>query len=233
MADLAPADLSRRSFLYRVLAEAGARFTERNGAAVAGDFGDPEAERDVARRMGLADLSPLPRTGFKGAGAPDWLVVQGVTLPDAPNQAARQTHGDLVARLSAEEHLILTDLDLESDLCAELNSVWDLDGAARCYQLPRQDSHFWFAVSGVHAPDMFAKICGVDLRPHVFTDGAIAQTSFARINGIAIRDDRGGVPMFHLLADSASADYLWPCLLDAMAEFDGAPVGHDAIRALA
>jgi sarcosine oxidase subunit gamma len=40
------------------------------------------------------------------------------------------------------------------------------------------------------------------------------------------------VPVFHLLADSASADYLWEALLDAMAEFGGAPVGLAALRSL-
>jgi hypothetical protein len=35
------------------------------------------------------------------------------------------------------------------------------------------------------------------------------------------------------LGDSASAEYLWDCLNDAMAEFDGAPVGLAALRGLA
>jgi sarcosine oxidase subunit gamma len=45
--------------------------------------------------------------------------------------------------------------------------------------------------------------------------------------------DLGGTPAFHLLADSASAEYLWTCVLDATAEFDGAPVGWTALRKLA
>ena len=47
-----------------------------------------------------------------------------------------------------------------------------------------------------------------------------------------IRGDIGAVPAFDLLADSASAVYLWGALLDAMAEHDGAPVGLAAIGAL-
>ena len=34
------------------------------------------------------------------------------------------------------------------------------------------------------------------------------------------------------LADSASADYLWDCLQDAMNEFDGGPIGLTALREL-
>jgi sarcosine oxidase subunit gamma len=79
---------------------------------------------------------------------------------------------------------------------------------------------------------MVAKICGVDLRPGKFADGRIAQTSMARMNGVVIRDDQGETLAYHLLGDSASAEYLWGCLIDAMAEFDGAPVGLAAVRAL-
>ncbi len=45
-----------------------------------------------------------------------------------------------------------------------------------------------------------------------------------------VRDDRGAVPAYHLLANSAAAEYLWDCLLDAMAEFDGRPAGWSAVR---
>ena len=96
--------------------------------------------------------------------------------------------------------------------------------------MPRADSHAWFAVTGRQASEMFAKICGIDLRLHKFPDGGIAQTSIAKINGIILRQDQGPLPLFHLLADSASADYLWDCLMDAMAEFEGAPVGLAALR---
>jgi sarcosine oxidase subunit gamma len=75
-----PADQPRRSFLYRKLMAAGARFEAFGDTAVAVDYGDPEAEREAAKRMGLADLSPLPRTGFKGAGTPDWLAKQEVEI---------------------------------------------------------------------------------------------------------------------------------------------------------
>jgi sarcosine oxidase subunit gamma len=47
-----------------------------------------------------------------------------------------------------------------------------------------------------------------------------------------VRDDRGRVPLYHLLADCAAVEYLWDCLLDAMAEFHGTPVGLTALRGL-
>lgn len=229
-----PIDFTRRSPIYRVLESAGAQFEARAGAAVAIRYAHEDAiELDTARRMGLADLSPLPRTGFKGRGTPDWLRAQGVALPPAPNLAQRQPGGERVARLSEDEHLVLGELAGEGAMCARLEEAWSVESAPGCFPMPRRDTHFWYALAGAHAAATLAKLCAVDMRPHKFADGRLAQTSLARINVIAIRGDLGATPLFHVLGDSSCARYLWACLLDAMAEFDGGLVGLAALLALA
>ena len=80
---------------------------------------------------------------------------------------------------------------------------------------------------------MFSKICAVDLRSHKFANGEIAQTSVAKANSSVIRNDLGSTHCFYILTDVSSAEFLWDCLLDAMAEYDGRPVGVAALRALA
>ncbi|MFQ5775273.1 MAG: hypothetical protein ACE5GS_12205 [Kiloniellaceae bacterium] len=232
-----PTGFVRRSFVYRKLAESGANFAAVNGAAVAVDFGDPQGEAVLAGRLGLADLSPLPRAGFKGTGTAEWLAEQGVVVPEASNRAVRQEGGALAARLAPAEVVILGDLSGAGGLPERLTASWAAEPQAsttpRGYPVPRVDTHAWFLVTGEHSPAMFARICGVDLRPDRFPPGAIAQTSVARTNAVIVRDDQGRTTAYHLLADSAAAGYLWDCLLDAMAEFDGAPVGLSALRALA
>jgi len=234
---IAPGDFPRRSFVARRLAAAGARFGDIKGAAVALDFGDAAVEAESANRLGLADLSPLPRAGFKGAGTAGWLATQGLEVPAESNRAARQPGGELAARLAPGEILILGDLDGQGGLPGRLETAWTdaplPPESPRGFPVPRRDSHAWFLVSGGQSPAMFAKLCGVDLRPAKFPDLSIAQTSVARLSAIVIRDDRSGTFAYHLLADSASAAYLWDCLIDAMAEFDGRPVGLAAVRALA
>src|SRR5262249_60739053 len=98
--------------------------------------------------------------------------------------------------------------------------------------MPRGESHCCFTLTGEQAPAMLPKLCGVDLRPPKFAPGRIAQTSVAKINAIVIRCPAGEVVAYHLLADSASAEYFWTCLVDAMAEFDGKPIGLAAVRRL-
>lgn len=223
-----PTDFARRSPLHRVLTSAGAEWSAVAGGCIPMSFrGADEAAR--ARTLGLADLSVLPRVGFKGREAPGWLELQGLTLPSAPNLSRRMDDGALLARLSAEEHLLLSDVAATGDLCARLVSAWSMDTADGVYALPRSDSHAWLLVTGTRATEMFAKLCAIDLRAHKFADGAVAQTSIARVNGIVIRADLGDIPGFHLLFDWASADYLWGCLIDAADEFGGGPVGRNAV----
>lgn len=229
-----PPYFPRRSFVYRTLIDSGARFGEISGAAVALDFGDPEGEAEAAGRMGLADLSPLPRTGFKGRGTVAWLTEEGVRIPKEPNRAVRQDDGALVARLGETDILILGDLDGSGQLVSRLNGAWPAAVAhRRGYPVPRGEGFCWFLVSGERAADMFAKVSGVDLRPRSFPDLHVAQTQVAGLGAVVIRDNRGPVPACHLLADSASAAYLWDCLMDAMGEFDGRAVGLSALRRLA
>lgn len=206
----------RRSFVRRALDALGAQWRPCGDTAVASHL--PQERPDAAVR--LRDLSPLPRTGFKGADTPAWLDSQGLGLPEAPNRATVQADGTLIARLSASEFLLLgTEAAGTVDA---LSAAWSLDVADLCVQVPRRDSHAWFFIDGPGAPALFAKLCAVDLRLKAFPPLSIAQTSIAHMSGILIAAPEGG---FHLLAESASALYLWEVLIDAMAEFHGCVMG--------
>lgn len=238
MADeIAPESLLRRSPVRRRLAAAGGQFVALGEAAVAEDFGDREAEAAQAGRAGLADLSPLPRWGLKGAGALDWLRGRDMAVPEANNRAVRLANGGLVARLSDGEALLLAGLDGSAAHVERLRAAWDADREAGArpggFPVPRGHSHAWLRLTGAEAATALAKLCAVDLRPDKFAGLAVAQTHLAEVSAIAIRDDLGGTPAYHLLADTASADYLWGALTDAIAEYGGGPVGWAALRRLA
>lgn len=232
-----PEAYARRSFLYRKLLGPSSVFADLGGVAIAESLAEPAVEAAQAAELALCDLSPLARTGFKGPGTPEWLQAQGVEVPGASNQAVVQADGAMAARLAPNELLILGDLRQQSDLPGRLEQVWaaaeNPPASPRGFPVPRQDSHAWLCLSGRHADLTLAKVCGVDLRPARFGVGSIAQTSVARLSAIVIRRDLGSTLAYYLLTDSASAEYFWDCLLDAMAEFGGRPVGVLALRALA
>ena len=229
----APAEQTRRSPLYRALAAHGARFEPLNGFAVATDFGREAAdEARQAESLGLADLTPLPRIGFKGWTVAPWLAGRGAAMGEESNRAYAQADGTRIARLAPGEALVLAGRSGEGALIETLDKAWSMAEADGCYRVARDETSCWLLLAGTHAPSMLAKVCAVDLRPQVFAPDAIAQTNVARLNVIVIRSDIGGVPAFDLITDVASAVYLWGALLDAMAEYDGAPVGLGALRTL-
>ena len=235
MAGNMPSNLLRRSFLQRRLEREGAEFAPMNGGAIAMRF-RPAGEVEAAGTMALADLSLLPRTGFKGKGTVEWLTGQGLKIGPDSNRAYRQSSGAWALRLAPTEILLLDALSGSGRLINQLNDAWQWSGQlarqAQGYPMPRQDSHCWLMVTGDSAPEMFAKICGVDLRPRHFAQGAIAQTSMAKMSAIIARSDLGRTLAYNVLADIASAEYLFGCLEDAMAEFDGRLVGLAALREL-
>jgi sarcosine oxidase subunit gamma len=204
-----PLTASRRSFVHQRLTQ----------ATQLGRSGDQSGR---ARELKLIDMSLRPRWGLKGRGTLAYLEAAGAILPSADNKAERQRDGSLIARLSPGEALILSSLQNGGSAFAECVQSLPAEGRAGSYPVPRHDSHCWFMVTGSDAPPMFAKLCAVDLAADRFADASIAQTSLARLPAIIIRQDIAESLAFSVLADSASAEYLWGCLIDAMREFSGA-----------
>ena len=216
MAD--PATLPRRSFVYRRLVQCGASF-DASGNAI-------RTDQDAAHAgVVICDLSLSPRGGFKGRDALSWLRGHDVRVPEENNRAMRLDDTGLTCRLAPGEALILA----RGDIVDRLQTSRASEKPAGCFTVPRADSHAWFRIAGDEAAHMLAKVCGVDLRPDQFGNLEIAQTIVARLSAIIVRDDIGETLAYHLLADSASALYLWDCLVDAMAEFGGAVVGTETL----
>lgn len=223
MATINPTEVPRRSFVYRKLLAAGAAFESLGDGAVAANLAG--ADRSAVERLAICDLSALPRIGFKGRDALDWLRRLGFDCGGTPNRTYPQSNGVLVAVLAPTEVLLLSPLASPVLTLADLAGECSLDDGIRRYPVPRADTNFEFMVSGRKAAEMFAKLCGVDLRPAAFGNDAIAQTSVARSNTIIVRVNVDALPAYRILGDSASAEYMWESLVDAMDEFDGKAVG--------
>ena len=229
---LSPVQYHRRSQLYRRHLAARATFKAVAAILAVEAYSTTGDEAAQAAHLGLADLSTHPRAGFKGSGTPRWLEQQEAALPDTPNHAVQQADGSLIARLSQEEFLILSDLGIDAALAGNLQKQYALDSAEKVYVLPRHDSHCWLALTGDQASECLAKLCGIDMRAGKFANGEIAQTSIARVNAIILRYDLDKIPCFYMLGDVSTTEFLWDSLLDAMQEFKGMPVGLAALRKL-
>jgi len=223
MSSMTLAAAAARSTLYTRFPEA--QLSPCADSCIASRFSADDTER--AARCGLMDLTPLVRSGFRGAGAEAYLSACELPVPEKPNLAAATDTGELVLRLSQREFWVLGSLKDMGQKVAELASAPVPDSG--CYPLFCQDSHSWFTLTGQAGAAVMAKLCAVDMRDGVFPELSIAQTSVARINAVVVRHSINGTPAFSLLFDSGYAPYMWEVLLDAMAEFGGAPVGSSAL----
>jgi sarcosine oxidase subunit gamma len=223
-----PQDFHRRTPLRRVLDEQGVPWSALADCMIA----DPPDPDGAASRLGIADLTPLPRLGFKGRGTIPAMRARGIELEAEPNRAFRQPDGSLCLVLAASEVVLLSSLAGDGSRLAALEEGYRIEDGEGAYPVPRRDGSAWFAVTGRFAPEMFSKLCGVDLRPQRFEDLRIAQTSVARLNAVVVRADLGGTTLFHVLADNASAAYLLECLRDGAQEFYGRLVGVSVLRGL-
>ncbi len=178
--------------------------------------------------LAIADLSDLPRLGFKGSGTLPAMQARGLKFENKPNRAFRQDDRSLCMVLAPSEVFLLSGLGGDKGRLSSLETGWRIDDNEKTYPMPRRHSHAWFALAGDSVPELFAKICAVDLRADKFSDLAIAQTSVARLNSIVLRADTANRSVYHLLADSASSAYMLACLKDAADEFGGEIVSAPA-----
>lgn len=187
--------------------------------------GDSEAQ---IQQCAIADLTHLPRVGFRGIDSAAYLIQAGYQLPDRTNTLLKQNDGSTVARLSATEYLLLGAWSDFGESITQLERNWSMSEQVN-YLLPRQDSHAWIQLTGSSIALVMAKLCAVDLSAEAFNVGHIAQTSVARINVIVMNVSDAQAPKFNILCDRAASLYLWHVLLDAIAEFDGQAVGIDSL----
>ncbi len=230
MSNLLPSNFLTRSPHYRTLLSEGAEFIQYGDTCIVQNYADTEQERKSIEQLSVIDLCALPRIGFKGSSAIQWLTSIDIVIGDKNNAAYKQPNGMLVARLADSEVLLLNNIRSKTSECKIIELKQQQMSPAQVYSVPRYDSSAWFYITGKFAREMFAKICGIDLRAKNFPNNAIAQTSVARMNGIIIRDDVNEIPAFHLLFDSASTQYMWQCLKDAFQEFNGASVGYSSLE---
>jgi sarcosine oxidase subunit gamma len=152
----------------------------------------------------FTDLTLARRAGVKGPRTRQWLESMGFGPLPPPNFAVRSTSGALVVVLDESEALLLD--------AANKATLWSFGSGAAIspgvYPVPRGEGTFWVAISGRSAADMFACVCGVDLRPSSFRNLQVAQTIVAKASAIIIRDDGLGDPGFHILGDISFGPYL-------------------------
>ena len=163
----------------------------------------------------LRDLSLARREGVRGAGAREWLLSQGYTLPDAPNQIVASGESGFVMSLSHREFWLL-----QPDSGASPGRPASEAVASGVWPLYCQHSHAWLQLAGESRAEVMAKLCGVDLSEAAFPLGSVVQTQAARASVIiAAHQSENDQSVFSIFVDHSLARYLWEAIEDAMGEW--------------
>ena len=173
----------------------------------------------MSERMQCSDLSAGDRIGFKGPASTAWLAPRVPALPSQPNRLVVIAPDIVVGRLSASEYTIVSIAGAPCSLVERLRTAWHAELPADCYMVPRLHSQALFRLEGERTFDLLAKMSPVDFRGKAFPEGAIAQTTCAKVVVQLYCLTRTNRPGVLVAVDSTLATHLAECMADAMAEY--------------
>ena len=172
--------------------------------------------------LGIADVSFLFRTGFKGQGAAAWLQAQDIPVPQQPNSWAPLAGGGVVLRLGVSEYLIEDGLTQGSSA-----RMAHLETPMHVYPVLHQDVALVLCGEAVH--ELLLQTCNVNFGALDLAARPVVLTSMAGVAVTVMPGARAGKPYYRVWADGTYGLYLWETLAGIAGELGGGPVGVAAI----
>ncbi len=158
--------------------------------------------------------------------SPAITKVLGLELPTDVNTVSGRIDGIYTLCLGPDEWLIVTPSNKEQNLYSELTQA--LEQLHTSINLVGE-SRTVIRLSGLHARNVLAKGCSVDLHPRVFKPGQCAQTILGRsdITVHQVADESGtNAATYDIIVFRSFAEYVWTWLEDAAREYGVRVVIH-------
>ncbi len=209
----------RLSPIHDALQELNGSWRDLNGMPTL--FSRPE---DVVNytRLGIADLSFLTRFGVKGKNAANWLIQQGISLPDRPNSWCQLPKGEIIARLGLTEFLI--EDSMTSTIAPQLAAACQYP-PAKVYPVLRQD--LAIALTGLAVPELLRQTCNINFQALSLTEHYVILTTAIGVNVTIIPGERNGQPFYRIWCDRTFGEYVWQTLLKIVHELGGDAIGAE------
>jgi sarcosine oxidase subunit gamma len=179
------------------------------------------AASELPERIRVAEVPFLTQVTLRVApGTPAAEAAEkalGVTLPLAPHTTSANDDAE-VLWMGPDEWLVVASEHPDEGLCERLEvalseyhaSVVDVSAQRMVIEL-----------AGTGARELLLKGCPLDLHPRAFVLGQCAQSTLARAQVVLLA--RSEEPTYWVFVRSSFAEYLAEWLLDAAAEYRGAP----------
>lgn len=181
-------------------------------------FGEPAKELLIARVLGLADASFLPRVVVKGPQAAEFLESQQVPIPGELFGVLPLAGGGVIARTGGSEFFL--EDGVQGDTVARVEAALDA-GQPGAYRVLRQDAAL--ILSGSRAGELFRHVSSYDFLSNEET--GLVFTQVANVSCSVLPCELQGIPAFRLWTDGTFGIYIWHTLLEVARELGGDAVG--------
>ena len=233
MSTIAP---ERRTAMYHAQLAMGAVMADADGWQLPAHYGNVSQEAAWLREAaGVADVSPIGKVRVVGHGAAQAVVALSPQATEQPTGSVIESDSPLErggkllsVRLADDEFILLTPAGVASSAITAMQS-----GHPNCAHFFDMTSGLCgVAIVGPSTLGLLSRITELDVSSLALPDLVCAQSRFADIQGLLLRRDVNGVPMYQLYASREFGEYLWEILIESAAEVSGGPVGTEALLGL-
>ena len=226
----------RRTAMYHSQLAMGAEMADADGWQLPLHYGHPSREDEWLREtVGVSDVSPIGKVRVVGHAASRAVAT---LVPPAMEQSVGavveadstlERGGKLLSvRLAHDEFLVLT----PAGVAPSAVDAMVLNDPACSHVLDVTSGLCGVAIVGPSTQELMSRITEIDTSSRAHPDLACVQSRFADVQGLLLRRDVNGVPMYQLYAGREFGEYLWEVLVETAQEVGGGAVGTQALLGL-
>lgn len=181
-------------------------------------IGDAAAESVTAAKLGLCDVSALPRVTLKGPMVADLLARHDIAVPERIYDYRSLGDGALIVRTGGSE-LFIEDSCHAAGLVDRLRAAL---AAPTAGVLPVWRQDVSLLLFGSEAVSVLAEVCSFNFRD---AGEKFLMTQLAGVSCSVLRRQWNGLSAYQIWADGTYGPYLWETLLGIVREAGGDAVG--------
>lgn len=227
----------KRTAMYHAQVTLGAVMGEADGWQQAARFGPTANELDLLRTAaGIHDISPNGQVRVIGDGGPEImrklapieleLAVGRVMRAEISTGAARLSVK--IARLTGDEFVVLTAPGQAPAAVAVLEAA--AEGCAHVLDI--SSAMAGVALTGPSSSEILSAVTELNVSSQAMPNLACAQSRFAEIQGLLLRDDVAGLLGYQLYVTREFGEYFWKIMIEAANHTGAGPVGTEAVADL-
>ena len=227
----------RRTAMYHAQLAMGAVMADADGWQLPAHYGDASRESVWLREtVGVSDVSPIGKLRAVGEDAAQAV---GALVPRAPDlsigsvgeaDSPLERGGKLLAaRLAPDEILLLTPTGESS---SAVTAILASETASCAHIVDVTSALTGVSIIGPATQELMNRVTELDVSPCSLTDLSCVQSRFAEGQGLLLRRDVHGIPIYQLYAGREFGEFLWEVLVETAKEVGGGPVGTEALLRL-